>query len=167
MHIGMLAGFTPVIRLIPIARGIIGGNMANDGPLNVGFDGSMTTWCRTGYTGEAYLGKKWTMKNIVRRCKVYSSGNWTSATQPSTVDFVLEGSHDTTNILDGTWTPLNSPVTRASADGTMVDLSNGLDVSTAYLAHRLRMRQIAYDGISIGQLLLNLTELEFYEYSYI
>lgn len=171
MHLSNLhhIGGQPVLRLIPIARGAIGGDMTGNGGLAAAFDGAISANATVpGVPGVAYIGKIWPGRTTVRRMRALSNYHFAAASQYTVVEFTLQGSNDTTNILNGTWSTL-AQTTLANTYGAnqILDVASGIDVSAAYCAHRLKMRTTNFDGASIGQLSLHIAELELYEYSYI
>lgn len=162
MHVGILAGGPPALKLIPRTLGVVIGSpnagICFDGIYSIGWD-----------YDTPYVGKLWPSRRTIRRYRAYSSSNgWDHASQPAIVGFKLQGSNDTTTGLDGTWVDLHS-TTRDDPWNSqdVLDVTSGIDLSTAYLAHRLYLRCTNYDGISIGQLSLSVAELEFYDYSYV
>ncbi|PKN07487.1 MAG: hypothetical protein CVU73_12040 [Deltaproteobacteria bacterium HGW-Deltaproteobacteria-8] len=169
MHITPLCGLPPVLKLIPITRGVIGGDMTTSGGLAAAFDGGISASAVVpGTPGVAYIGKIWPGRTTVRRMRALSNYCFAAASQYTVIEFTLQGSNDTTTILNGTWMNLVQ-TTFAQTFGTnqALDVTSGIDVSSGYLAHRLKMRTANFDGASTGQLALHIAELELYEYSYI
>lgn len=164
MHLSALhhIGGPPVLRLIAPGVGL---NIGSYGKA-ASFDGVYTLGWEY---NTPYVGKLWSAPKIIRRVRAYSSSSgWDHASQGAIVGFTLQGSDNTTDGLDGTWADLFS-TTRADVWGAqdILDAPSGIDVSRAYLAHRLYLRCTNYDGVSSGMLAFSVAELEFYEYSYI
>lgn len=155
-------GGLPILSMIPAASGVVigspGAAASFDGSQNLGWD-----------YDTPYVGKLWPARRTISRFRAYSSTNgWDHASQPAIVGLKFQGSNDTTTGLNGTWTDLYS-TTRPDVWGSqdVLDVTSGIDVSAAYLAHRLYLRCTNYDGISSGQLAFSVSELEFYEYTFI
>lgn len=162
-------GGQPALRLIPIGRGVLGGDMTGNDGLAAAFDGSLATFATVpGAPGVAHIGKLWPGRTTVHRMRALSVYHFAAASQYTVIEFTLMGSNDSTNILNGTWITLyQTTLVNTYGANQILDVSSGIDVSAAYSAHRLKMRTTNFDGASIGQLSLHIAELELYEYSYI
>lgn len=171
MHLSALnhIGGPPVLRLIPRTVGTLGGDMTGGtGGMAAARDGVYSNYWYAGAIhlggGVAHIGVLWPAPRAVARVALWSPSNgWAAASQYGVARIEVQGSHDTTSILDGAWTTLYT-VERPS------NVTDSLDTMLAlapYRAHRIRLTQTAYDGVSTGQLNLGVAELEFYEYSYI
>ena len=182
MHLSALnhIGGPPVLRLIhptvgtPIGTMTAGGGLAGafDGVTTDNYQGSGKTSAMSGgFAGTAHIGKRWTAARTIRRVRAYSStSGWDQASQGAIIEFIVQGSNDTTTGLNGTWANLYSE-NRSDVWGSqaIIDITpaSGLVVTTAYLAHRLYLRCTNYDGVSSGMLNFVVAELELFDYSYI
>lgn len=154
---------------IPGATGTPIGDMTGDGGVAAVFDGNvaqLVASSATKYsTDTGYVGKMWLAAKTVTGYEAYSPTNdyGFQGSATGTTTLTLQGSNDTTNGLDGTWTDLQ---TDSFYDGYTLGSGHqsikgyfGASVTqtTAYLAHRVKVQtDTATSAVFMG-------EVRFYE----
>jgi hypothetical protein len=152
MHTGMLLG-SPVLTALAQSVGANIGNLTAGDGLAGAFDGNLSTYAYAPDWNLTHcIGKKWPSPIVLKRLYAVSGPNgFSSASQATNHDVFIEGSNDTTTGVDGVWAQLYSTnITNTFGSQMRLDVSNaqGLIVTTAYLAHRLRFVVTNPDGYS-------------------
>lgn len=173
MHVGQQGG-SAAFMLLPGGLGVPFGNLTSNGGLAAAFDGvysgnysgSTTIASSNDFQNPSHIGKLWPAPVVLGRCRAWSSNQgWAHASQPTTVQIKVQGSNDTTTGLNGTWTDLYTmEVAQTWGQQHSLDAYATLPQATAYLAHRLRLYTTNFDGVSIGQILFSVAELEFWSW---
>lgn len=175
MLVHRLRGRIPELIQIPNNIGTIIGDMNSvdeyGGTIDMtgAFDSNPATVNnKAGWTGFAYIGKKWSSPKIIGRFVAtgynLGAGYWSHASQSSINGFKFQGSNDTTNGIDGTWTDLYSNQFENHDETSAIIDQSYVDSTTPYLAHRFFIRNVSFDGISIGALNFSITQLDLYEW---
>lgn len=176
MLIDRLRGRIPELIQIPNNIGTIVGDMNGVGiyggsvDMTFAFDSDpATNDSKYGATGFAYIGKKWSSPKILGRfvatAKNLGFAYWSHASQLSVNGFKFQASNNTTNGIDGTWIDLYSSEYTSQDENSAILTQSFVDYSTPYLAHRLFIRNISFDGVSIGALDFSITQLDLYEWA--
>lgn len=152
MHVGMMAG-SPVVAAMPGNVGTTIGNLTGADGLAAAFDGNSSTMAYAPDWNHTHcIGKKWPEPLVLQRLYAMSGANGFSyASQYTTHNILVQGSQDTSNGVDGTWTTLYSTsITNTYGTRMYLDVTpaQGLIITTAYLAHRLFFQLTNWDGLS-------------------
>lgn len=162
------------LTLIAGTVGTAAGSMTGGNGLTGAFSNGGTYAQSPTTSGFGSVGKIWASPKYLGKATMQALGPspswWAACSQGSTHAIQIQGSNNTTNGVDGTWTALWTSPTFSNHDAAYAtvtaDISNPeIDAEVYYIAHRFYIYTVGWDGISIGCLVHGITHLDFYEWA--